>query len=408
MEQVEVIGSKIIVRELMLEDQEAAHILGELKPEEQSDVVKQALRLGLILRRQVAMAVNIDFVRLEFQNLRQVIEKYWKDEVVSKIDKTITDHFDATRGTVPQQLARYFGDGQERGKLAALFDETNTGSVTYQLRELVRKELTGEDSAFLKALNPDDDNSPVGRLRKKLEDVKDAVIGKKAAEAVAEVGTQKGGPYEDLVFAYIDRIAASFRDKAEDVSNQNVAGDYVVSLDAEAIPGQSIRLAIDAKDKSMGLKACEDTLRETKSRWNAQAALLVFAREEQTPFSPPIGLRKLSEGYVCVFSKEDLDSRILQASYQVTRLDAVRSVQRSQIQVDVSVLQEKLEQAVQKLQEFVTLKRKLTASINELGNIRQFIDTLHREFLEKLEEAWNALGLRTPMPTTTEETELAR
>lgn len=134
----------------------------------------------------------------------------------------------------------------------------------------------------------------------------------------------------------------------------------------------------------------------------------MFSREEQTPFSPPIGLRKLTEGYVCVFSKEDLDSRILQGAYQVTRLDAVRSVQRSQIQVDVSVLQEKLEQAVQKLQEFVALKRNLTASITELGSIRQFIDVLHREFQEKLEEAWNALGLRKPIPLTTEGTELAK
>lgn len=51
------------------------------------------------------------------------------------------------------------------------------------------------------------------------------------------------------MFTYIDRIAASFGDKAEDVSNQNVAGDYLVSLDAETVPGQSIRLAIDAKDR---------------------------------------------------------------------------------------------------------------------------------------------------------------
>jgi hypothetical protein len=173
MEYVEVIGSKIVVHELTLEDQEAAYILGECKPEEQPGVVKQALRLGLILRRQVGTAVNVDFVRLEFQNLRQAIERYWKDEVVSKLDKTITDHFDATKGTVPQQLARYFGNGQDRDKLAALFDERNPDSITYQLRELVRKELTGDDSAFLKALNPDDDNGPVGRLRKKLEDVRD-------------------------------------------------------------------------------------------------------------------------------------------------------------------------------------------------------------------------------------------
>ena len=408
MEKVEVIGSKIVVHSLTLEDQESAHILGEFAPEEQPAVAKQALRLGLLLRRQVGTAVNVDFVKLEFQNLQHAIETYWRDQVVRKIDETITNYLDVNKGVLPRQLAQYFGDGGEKGKLAALFDEKNTESVTYQLRQLLQKELTAEGSTFLKALNPDDENSPIGRLKKRLEEpiqaLRDAVVAKKAAEEVAEAGTQKGGKYEDLVFEYIDRIAGSFGYKAEDVSNQNVAGDYVVTLDPETVPGQMIRMVIDAKDKSMGLKACEDTLREAKAQWSAQAALLVFARQEQTPFTPPTGLRRLGEGFVCVFDKGDLDSRVLQATYQVARLEAVRAVQRATIQIEPAIVQEKLEQAVQKLQDFVTLKKKLTGAITELGSIRQFVDTLHRECREKLEEAWLALGIKAPMPAVAEET----
>jgi hypothetical protein len=287
-------------------------------------------------------------------------------------------------------------------KLAALFDERNTESITYKLRKIIEQELTGESSTFCKALDPDDEGTPIGRLKKKLESgivtLRDEVVGKKAADAVAEAGTQKGGPYEDLVFSHLDRIAAAFGDRAEDVSNQNVPGDYIVMLDSDAVPGQIVRLVLDAKDKSMGLKACEDVLREAKAQWQAQGALLIFARDEQTPFSPPVGMRKLSEGYACVFDKEDLDSRVLQAAYQVARLEAVRSVQRSVVEVNPAVVQEKLEQAVQKLREFVTLKRRLTASITELGNIRQFVDALHRECGEKLEEAWQALGIHGAMP----------
>ena len=408
MSNVEVLDSKIMIHELTLDDSEAAYALAEYPDEERPAIVKQALRLGLILRRQVSTAVNVDFVRLEFGRLQGEIEKYWKDQVVKKIDETITNYFDPVKGSLPRQLAQYFGSGQEQGKLSALFDEKNTDSVTYQLRQLLQKELTGEGSTFLKALNPDDESSPIGQLRKRLEEpiqsLRDTVVGKRSADEVAEAGTQKGGPYEDLVFSYVDRIAASFRDEAEDVSNQNVAGDYVVTLDPETVPGSTIRLAIDAKDRGMGLKGCEDTLRDAKARWSAQAALLVFARQVQTPFSPPVGLRRLKEGYVCVFEKEDLDSRVLQAAYQVARLDAIRSVQRSVVQVDAGVVQEKLEQAVQKLQEFVTLKKRLTASITELGSIRQFVDALHRECGEKLEEAWQALGIRAPMPGFTDET----
>jgi hypothetical protein len=406
MKAVEVMGSRIIIRELILEDPEAAGALAEVLEEERPGVTRQALRLGLILRRQAATALNVDFVKLEFERLKGDIEAYWREHVIKPIGETIKTHFDPGTGTVPAHLARLFGDGKDSGKLAALFDEKNTESVTYKLRALLEHELTGESSAFRRALNPDDAQSPIGQLKSKLEGgiqaLRDAVVGKKGAEEAAETGTQKGGPYEDLVFRWVDRIAAGFGDKADDVSNRNVPGDYLVTLDPETVPAQTLRIAIDAKDKTMGLKACEDTLREAKVEWQAHAALLVFARDEETPFASPVGLRRLSEGYVCVFHKEDLDARVLQAAYQVVRLEATRAVQRSVTQVDAAAVQVKLEQAVQKLQEFVMLKRRLTAAVGELAGIRQFVDTLHLELTERLEEAWEAIGVRTPMPTKPE------
>jgi len=404
---VTVSDSRITVHELVLDDAEAAYALTEVSEGDRAAVAVQALRLGLILRRQAVTGVNVDFVKLEFARLKGEIEKYWQEHVLAPINETIIEHLDPAKGALPKYLMQYFGNGKDAGKLAALFDEKNTESVTYKLRRIIEQELTGETSTFRKSLDPDDETTPIGRLKKKLEGgiqaLRDDVVGKKAADETAEIGTQKGGPYEDLVFGYIDRITGAFGDKAEDVSNRNVPGDYVVTLDHDTVPGQSVRLAIDAKDKSMGLKACEDTLREAKAQWHAQAALLVFARDEQTPFSPPLGIRKLAEGYVCVFAKEELDSRVLQAAYQVVRLDAVRSAQRSLVQVDSAVVQEKLEQAVQKLQDFVTLKRRLTASISELGSIRQFADVLHRECREKLEEAWQALGIGVPLPAVEDE-----
>ena len=409
MEQVEIMGSKIVVRDLTLDDQETAQILGEYQPDEQIGVLKQAIRLGLIVRRQASTVGNVDFVKLEFQNLKQEMEKYWKDQVVKKIDETTKTYFDASEGILPRKLAQYFGGDGEKGKLGELFNEKNTESIPYQFRQMLKTELTGEGSAFLKALDPDDKNSPIGRLKKNLQDpivsLRDKVVGKEAAKEVAETGTQKGAPYEDLVYRYVDQIGASFGDKVEDVSNQNVAGDYVSTLNPETVPGQSIRIAIDAKDKLMGMKACEDTLRDAKGRWDAQVALLVFAKEEQTPFSSPIGVRKLHEGYVCVFEKEDLDSRVLQTAYLMARIDAVRSVQRSVVQVDPALVQEKLEQAVQKLKDFVTLKRKITSTQNDLGSIREFVDTLHRECRENLEDAWHALGIKEPIPSLVEESQ---
>ncbi len=100
MDSVEVIGSKILIRELTLDDQEAASTLAECEEAEWPSVVRQGLRLGLILRRQVGTVANVDFVRLEFERLRVQMEAYWKEHVVQKINDTVTNYFDLGKGAV--------------------------------------------------------------------------------------------------------------------------------------------------------------------------------------------------------------------------------------------------------------------------------------------------------------------
>lgn len=409
MAQIEVVESKIIIKELALDDRDAALLLSEIAPEKREESVITAFRLGFLMYRHARVGVNVDFVRREFEQVVNEIKNHWDKEVKAKINEVVTNYFDLNKGTVPRKLAEYFGDGAQAGKLAELFDEKNPTSVTYQLRQIIQQELTGENSAFIRALNPEDEKTPIGRLKKKIEEpiekLRMDVIREEAAAEMAETGTQKGGPYEDLTYSYVDPIAAAFGDIAVDVSDQNLPGDYVVTLNAEALPGQTLKIAIDAKDKNMGLKECETTLADARAKWGGDAALLVFARQDETPFDSPIALRKLTEGYVCVFDKESLDATVLQAAYQIVRLDAIRAVQRAAIRIDAAEVQQKLEQAIQKLQDFATLKRRLTEAIKDLRAIREFVSSLRDDLRDRLEEAWTALGVKAPIPVLPEEPE---
>jgi hypothetical protein len=407
MAEVDVSDSRIVVRHLVLEDKDAAMVLSELDPERRSETVLIALRLGFLMYRHAQTGVNVDFVRREFEHVASEIKAHWETQVKSKISELVADYFNPQTGVLPRKLAEYFGDASHTGKLAELFSEKNTESLTYQLRQIIQKELTGENSAFIKALDPDDERTPIGRLKKKIEEPIDELrkdlLREETAAAVAETGTQKGGPYEDLTYSYIERIAAAFGDTAEDVSDQNAPGDYISTLDAETIPGQILKIAIDAKDKKMGLKECETTLADSKARWGAHSALLVFARQDETPFDSPIALRKLTEGYVCVFEKQSLDPVVLQATYQIVRLDAVRSARRSGIEIDAAQVQQKLEEALRKLQEFSTLKRRLSEAIKDLRAIREFASSLCDDLQQRLQDAWTALGIKAPVPVLLEE-----
>src|SRR5437660_4821726 len=235
MTQIEVIDGKVVVRDLVLDDRDSAMVLADIEPEKRAEAVVTALRLGFLMYRHAWVGVNVDFVRREFEQVVTEIKKHWDTEVKAKITEVITNYLDLQNGILPKKLAEYFGDGSQAGKLAELFNEKNTESLTYQLRQIIQKELTGENSSFIKALDPEDEKTPIGKLKKKIEqpitELRNEIIKKETAKAVAETGTQKGGPFEDLTFLVVDRIAAAFNDKAEDVSAQNLPGDYLVTLD---------------------------------------------------------------------------------------------------------------------------------------------------------------------------------
>jgi len=187
-------------------------------------------------------------------------------------------------------------------------------------------------------------------------------------------------------------------DVAEDVSVQNRPGDFLVTLDSTALPGQNVRIAIEAKDAALPLSECERVLAASRVQWEAHASLIVFHREEQTPFSSPIAIRKLQQGHLCVLNRDLPVPAVLQAAYQIVRLDAVRSLQRTIGHVDLAIIQGKLEQAAQKLCEFSNFKAKVTALMSGLNDLRGFANRLKCELQQNLEEAWDGLGIKAPMP----------
>ena len=83
----------------------------------------------------------------------------------------------------------------------------------------------------------------------------------------------------------------------------------------------------------------------------------------------------------------------------------IRSVQRAAVEVDSGQVQQKLEEALQKLQDFATLKRRLSAAIKDLRAIHDFVSSLRDDLRNRLEEAWTALGIKAPMPALPEEAE---
>src|SRR5205809_495971 len=186
MASVSIDGAKITVQELVLVDEEAARILADMSDEDRPEAARRALKIGLIMTRDVTPLAKADFVRAEFMKLRSEIEVYWTNEVRNKIEKTLGEFFDPVQGKMPSALKQYLGDD---GRLGQLFNEKNVESVPFKLRSLLEHELTGKDSTFQRALDPGNGQGPVGKLARelgqKLDGLRTLVLGVRVAAAVA-------------------------------------------------------------------------------------------------------------------------------------------------------------------------------------------------------------------------------
>lgn len=401
---VSIEGAKVSVNELVLVDEEAAKFLADMNEAERPEAVCRALKVGLILSRDSVTVAKADFVRAEFSKLKGEIEQFWENEVRNKIDDSLSEFFDPQNGTLPKTLREYLGDD---GKLSQLFNEENTAGVTFKLKDLLKNELTGENSSFIKSLDPSDENSPIGRLAKRIEskvqDLRDAVVGEEAAEAVVETGPQKGRPFEELLLPRIEQISKVFGDTVQDVHNQNRAGDFVVDLEPETLPGHRIKMVIDAKDEKLGRPESERILEDSKKNWTAVSSMLVFASSDQPPSAAFSPFGRIAQGYVCVFDKETEDPSILEGGYRFLRLDAVRAYQRQLGVVEPASVGEKIEQAVVKLRELSTAKRRITAVRKSLDELWAFVGSIQADLRDTLTEAWEALGMKKPLPEIEEE-----
>ena len=103
----------------------------------------------------------------------------------------------------------------------------------------------------------------------RLDEIKNSVLCAKAADAVAEHGPQKGAPFENLLYPALEKVARVFGDVLEDVHSQNRADDFLVHVSPDAVPGQMVKLALDAKDTKLNVRQSERVLEECKKQARA-------------------------------------------------------------------------------------------------------------------------------------------
>ncbi len=370
-------------------------------------LLEQVVRTGVIALRAAGTLVNIDHVEREFQRLAtEVLGKFemQANTVVGALVKAF-----AQDGDLVNALDRYLGTG---GRLSDLFDPQRRDSALGRIQEILDQHFKGKGSVLHQLLNPTDPQSPlhqlqselkkdIEKLRRVVEEYRKDVTAKLAAEQAAaeafEKTPAKGIAYQELVFQALSQIAKAFGDTAEFTGETSgiggsKVGDMVVTINPRDAGGVTLRMAFEAKDKTVGLKPIERELDEARQNRNAGAAVAVYSRAEHMPAGTAPFHECHENLYLCLLDKDAAeDTGPLQLAYRVSRYWLLKQLTQTSVRaIDPAAVGQRIAEARKLLANFANLKRRVTQLKNattegtdaleqELGKLR---DTLQEAFDE--------------------------
>jgi hypothetical protein len=268
-------------------------------------------------------------------------------------------------GQLHDLLGRYF-DG-DASQLARLLDPTREGSPLHQFRN----EVTGE-------------------FRNLGERLTALEAGEKARAEERAKGTAKGGDFEDALEARLGELARATGDLLErtgaDAGDhlRSKKGDFVLGIDPGRTRGVDLRVAIEAKDRSISLRRFSAELAEAKENRRAAIALAVF-----TPHSAPPGVAPLTvigSDVYCVFDPESDEAIALEAAVRLARALALASLRESSVQLDVPAVQEALAEIQRAVGEVQGMKVRLSSISKAAGEVSGLLDTMRLAVLRSVKD----------------------
>jgi hypothetical protein len=395
---VTVTADRIVVEHLTLSDPQLAAFLAEREEAERAELVERALRIGLMTICSAGVSLTTDVVRAEFARLTERLDET-NARAAEALERQLRDNFADKDGRLPRTLEAFLGDeGKLRRLVGELFDPNRREGAMGQLHDLLGRYFDGDASQLARLLDPTREGSPLHQFRNEVtgefrtlgERLAALEAGEKARAEERAKGTAKGGDFEDALEARLGELARANGDLLErtgaDAGDhlRSKKGDFVLGIDPGRTRGVDLRVAIEAKDRSISLRRFSAELAEAKENRRAAIALAVF-----TPHSAPPGVAPLTvigSDVYCVFDPESDEAIALEAAVRLARALALASLRESSVQLDVPAVQEALAEIQRAVGEVQGMKSRLTSISKAAGEVSGLLDTMRLAVLRSVKD----------------------
>jgi hypothetical protein len=404
---VNVEGDVIVIDHLRVEDRALAAFVESRAESDRADMADRALRIGLHALQDAGTALDVEFVRREFDALLERNTSV-NERAAKELDQVLRLNFGDKDGRLPRTLEQFLGNSGQLTRLVSdLFDESKRDSAIGRLRTLLGTYFDGDASRLAQLLDPTRMGAPLYQFRtemntafEKLNDRLTAIEAASTARAAERSkSSAKGGDFEDLLEEMLGDAVRPTTDTIErtgtaagDVSRSK-KGDFLLTIDPRWCGGAELRVVIEAKNRGKSWREMREELDAAKRNRGAAAALAIY-----TPEHAPAGVAPFDVRYGHVFAVIDPESpelATLTAALRLARLYALASVASQSAEIDAGRLSQALASVKTELEAVRSLKVSLTSIKTTADNVANGLDRLREQVLTRVTEAEAQLKPKT-------------
>ena len=397
--EIRVDGDRIVIERFVLRDPALASVLMQRDPADRPAVVERALKVGLLAIQDVAVSMDVDMVRDEFDKLLRANEQA-NTKAAEALDQMLRSNFADGDGRLPRTLEKFLGDrGQLRAFVGELFDETKRDSAIGRMQALLGTYFDGDASRLALLLDPTRQHSPMHQFRTEVTRGFEALHERLAAieAAAAARGAErarsaaKGGDFEDVLEALLGDAARGLGDLLDRTGGEpgelirSKKGDFVVTIDPARTGGTDLRIVVEAKDRGMSSRSIREELREAKQNRAAAVGLVVFSPDHAPQGIAPFDVR--AGDVYCVLDPLAPDPAILDAALRLARLLAIASLREVEAEIDADAVRTALAAIRAELDALKGIKATLTSIANSAGGVQATLDRLRETIVTRVCEA---------------------
>jgi hypothetical protein len=372
-------GDRLCADSLCVRDPELVRFVADHEEADRPELVERALRVGLIALANAGVTINVDAVRREFAALLETMT-HANEAACEVLTTTLRENFADADGRLPRTLDRFAPERRAR--------------AIGRIRALLGTYFDGDASLLAQLLDPAREGSPLHGFRDEVRDGLERVaerlsVLEAARTARAEErarGTAKGGDFEQMVGDRLAPLARGCGDLLEHTGTTTgdevraKTGDYVLQLDPCWTRGAEVRVAIEAKDRRLGLAPLARELDAARRNRGAAVAVAVFAPGLAPPGCAPLTLH--GRDVICELDPEDAQAPGFEAAIRLARALALVSSRERPAAVDVCAVSGQLEAVRNRLRDIQGMKTRLTSMKGVADEVASALDGLRAGVLE--------------------------